>query len=96
MEVLAGVSSVIAVVSLAGQVIEGCSYLRGVFDDARAAPKALRQLSKELGIIQRLVHNAPDADSHHGELDFCKEKLEDLRAVVEKYGVFESVGGRKK
>ena len=75
MEGLAAASGVIAVVSLAGQVLEGCSYLRDIFDSAVAAPREIRLLALELSIIEDLVRATPDVDQHQEELDFCQERL---------------------
>ena len=74
MESLAAAGEVIAVVSLAGQVMEGCSYLLGVFDNAKSAPQEICMLATELVIIQNIIQTTPDVDEHKEELDFCQER----------------------
>ncbi|PMD29579.1 hypothetical protein L207DRAFT_642337 [Hyaloscypha variabilis F] len=96
MEGLAAASGVIAVVSLAGQVLEGCSYLRDIFDSAVAAPREIRLLALELSIIEDLVRATPDVDQHQEELDFCQERLLKLQEVVEKYGELDGASRHKK
>ena len=96
MEGLAAAGGVFAVVSLAGQVAQGCSYLRGIFDSANTAPKEIRLLSTELGIIQGIVEGTRDANKYHDELDFCQERLSKLRKVVDKYSVLDGIGRNKK
>jgi len=96
MEGLAAASAVFAVVSLAGQVAQGCTYLRGIFENARSAPKELQLLTTELMIIERIINGTPDIDQHEDELDFCNERLLKLRKLVDKYGELEGAGrGRK-
>lgn len=96
MEGLAAASGVIAVVSLAGQVVQGCGYLRTIFDEAKTAPKEAHLLHTELAIIEGIVRVTPDIDKHQDELDFCQEQLLKLRKVVDKYGVLDGAGkGRK-
>jgi hypothetical protein len=92
MEGLAAASGVLAVVGLAGQVAQGCSYLRGVFDDANSAPRDIRAIANVLSIIEHIVLDTPDADLHEDELDFCNEKLAKLKKVVCKYADLDSAG----
>jgi hypothetical protein len=96
MEGLGAASGVLAVVSLAAQVAQGCSYLREIFDTANNAPQEIRLLSTELGIIQGIVDGTPDVNKYHDELDFCHERLSKLRKVVDKYGALDGVGRNKK
>jgi len=86
MEGLAAAGGVIAVVSLAGQVLEGCSYLKDIFDKAYTAPNEIRLLANELTIIQNIVRSTPNSDEHQDELDFCHERLSKLRKIIDKYG----------
>lgn len=95
MEALAAASGVIAVVSLAGQVVQGCDYLLNVFSDASGAPESLSLLIKELAIIERLISqgpgqrlntsNTPEAE-YQDALDFANEAIQKLERVVDKYG----------
>ncbi|EPE28131.1 hypothetical protein GLAREA_04922 [Glarea lozoyensis ATCC 20868] len=87
MESLAAAGGVIAVVSLAGQVVQGCIHLRDVFDGARSAPKDIRSLATELKIIKDVVEATTNLDQHPEVLDFCNEKIVKLRKIVDKYGV---------
>jgi len=96
MEGLAAAGGVIAVLSLAGQVLEGCSYLRDIFDTAVTAPKEIRLMAMELSIIEALVRATPDVDQHREELDFCQERLSKLRELVEKYGDLDGASNHKK
>jgi hypothetical protein len=96
MEGLAAASAIIAVVSLAGQVAQGCSYLRDVFENAKNAPKEIRLLTNELAIIEGIVLDTPDANLHQEELEFCLERLSKLSQVVSKYGDLESAGHARK
>jgi Na+-transporting NADH:ubiquinone oxidoreductase subunit NqrA len=84
MEALAAAGGVIAVVSLTGQVVQGCVYLRNVFDNARSAPQEIKLLATELKIIEGIVVTMTDMDQHADVLDFCNEKVSKLRKVVEK------------
>lgn len=96
MEGLAAASAVIAVVSLAGQITQGCSYLREVFDNATTAPEEIGLIVTELSIIERIVRATPGIDQHQDELDFCQERVLGLRKVVEKYGELDGVAPQKK
>lgn len=87
MEGLAAAGGVIAVVSLAGQVVQGCNYLRDIFDGAKTAPTDVRSLATELKIIEGIVLATPDVEQHSDVLDFCNEKVLKLRTIVDKYGV---------
>jgi len=57
MEDLAAARGIIAVVSLAGQVIQDCNYLRAILDGAIEAPEEVRRLSAELAIIESILQN---------------------------------------
>ncbi len=81
----------IAVVSLAGQVVQGCNCLCEFFENAITAPREIRLLAIELSIIGRLVRATPDIEQHKEELDFCQERLLKLRKVVEEYGDLDGV-----
>ncbi|KAF5873303.1 uncharacterized protein Bfra_008584 [Botrytis fragariae] len=96
MEGLAAAGGVIAVVSLAGQVTQGCNYLHSVFEDARDAPVELRLLNNEISIIKsistKFTASIPDNPEHLAALDFCNESIHKLRDVVDKYGILTDVG----
>ncbi|TGO51981.1 hypothetical protein BCON_0150g00130 [Botryotinia convoluta] len=96
MEGLAAAGGVIAVVSLAGQVTQGCNYLHTVFEDARDAPIELRLLNNELSIIEsistKFAASIPDHPEHLAALDFCNESIHKLRDVVDEYGILTGVG----
>jgi hypothetical protein len=96
MEGLSAASGVIAVVSLAGQIVQGCGYLHTVFDEAKSAPQEIHLLMTELAIIEGVVRTTPDVDKHQDELDFCHERLLKLRNIVEKYGILDGTGRSKK
>ncbi|KAF7915192.1 uncharacterized protein EAE98_011277 [Botrytis deweyae] len=100
MEGLAAAGGVIAVVSLAGQVTQGCNYLHTVFEDARDAPIELRLLNNELSIIKSISTSFAASISDHPEhlaaLDFCNESIHKLRDVVDKYGSLTGVGRYRK
>lgn len=96
MEGLAAAGGVVAVVSLAGQVVQGCGYLRRVFGDANSAPKELGDLTVELAIIEDIVHVTPDDEEHKDALDFCNEAVGKLRKIVDKYGALDRAGRNRK
>jgi hypothetical protein len=95
MEALAAASSVIAVVGLSGQVLQGCSFIRQILSNARNAPEDLQLLITELSIIERVASSIEkSASSLSNEflvedakpaLEFCHEAVGKLQAVVEKY-----------
>jgi hypothetical protein len=96
MEGLAAASGVIAVVSLAGQVVQGCSYVRQILDSANTAPQEIRVLTAELAIIERIVQNTPDEGEHRDALDFCNEAVAKLRNAIDEYAELDSVRGHRK
>jgi hypothetical protein len=96
MESLAASGGVIAVVSLAGQVVQGCVYLRDVFDGVRSAPKDIRSLATELKIIKDIVLATTNVEQHPEVLDFCNEKVLKLRKVVDRYGVLDDGSSKKR
>lgn len=106
MDGLSAAGGVISVVGLAGQVLQGCSYLRNIYDDAKDSPCELRLLRMELTIISGIVEsmrNDPQTSSiqngHHpaeGALLFCDETLTKLRRIVEKYGVVTGTSKRRR
>ncbi|KAF7954708.1 hypothetical protein EAE96_005827 [Botrytis aclada] len=100
MEGLAAAGGVIAVVSLTGQVIQGCDYLHTIFEDAKDAPIELRLLNTELSIIKRISTkfsaSIPDEPENLAALDFCNESIHKLQNVVEKFGVLTGVGRYRK
>jgi hypothetical protein len=95
MEGLAAAGGVIAVVSLAAQVLEGCSYLKDIFDKADTAPREIRLIANELAIIQSIVRSTPNSDEHQDELDFCQERLSKLRKIIDKYGDLDGTKRRR-
>jgi hypothetical protein len=96
MEGLAAASGVIAVVSLAGQVLQGCSYIRQVFEGVQTAPEEIRLLTTELVVIERIVRAAPDNGEHNDALDFCNEAVAKLRNIIEKYAEIDGPGRYRK
>jgi hypothetical protein len=107
MEGLAAASSVIAVVGLAGQALQGCQYLRNIFSEARDAPRELQLLDAEIGTIQRILHsvqsellcstsNITAEVASDATLDFCADAIRELRDIVDKYGQPSNEGGRVK
>jgi hypothetical protein len=95
MEGLAAAGGVIAVVSLTGQIVQGCVYLRDVFDNATSAPQDIKSLAMELKIIEGIVGTIDDSNLHVDVLDFCNEKVLKLRKVVERYGVLDVSSRRR-
>jgi predicted small secreted protein len=99
MEGVAAASSVIAVVGLAAQVVQGCNYLRGIFDDAKNAPQELHFLNVELRIIENIVSKIDGGETneeYQHALDFCLEALMKLKSVVEKYSAGDLTSGRRR
>jgi hypothetical protein len=96
MEGLVASGGVIAVVSLAAQVLQGCNYLRSVFDNANGAPKEIHLLIAELAVIEAIVRAVPDDGGHRDALDFCNEAISKLRKLVDKYGVVDGVAQSRK
>lgn len=86
MEGLAAAGGVIAVVSIAGQVLQGCSYLCNIFDNAKGAPQEIHLLVIELKIIEAIVQKTPNDAEHQYALDFCNGAIARLREVVDRYG----------
>jgi len=98
MDTLAAVSSVISVVGLAGQVLQGYNYLRSIVDSAKDSPEDLRLLTSELEIISQIVESIKynsEASSTESEIEqylagqplvLCDETLAKLRQTVEEYG----------
>jgi hypothetical protein len=84
MEGLAAASRVIAVVGIAGQVAQGCNYIRGIFSAAKPAPEELRFLSTELEIIEQIIVSIPNDSKYCDVLDLCEaiSKLEKLVDVA--------------
>lgn len=99
MEGVAAASGIIAVVGLAAQVVQGCNYLRGIFDDAKNAPQELHFLTLELRLIENIVNGIDGghaSEEYQHALDFCLEVLSKLKSVVEKYAFGDpSSGGRR-
>ncbi|KAI9644401.1 hypothetical protein NHQ30_007758 [Ciborinia camelliae] len=99
MEGLAAAGGVITVVSLAGQVVQGCKYLHTIFEDAKDAPTEVRLLNTELAIIDsistKFATSAPDDAEHRAALDFCNEAIYKLRDLVDKYSILTGTGRRK-
>lgn len=98
MEGLAAAGGVIAVVGLAGQVMQGCTSLLDVLGSITTAREDLRLLIHELRVIQDLVQSTTTSLSTgvdgcllHDALDFCDECIGKLSQVVERYG--ESIQG---
>ena len=96
MEGLAAAGGVIAVVGLAGQVLQGCGYLRSVFENADNAPAEVRLLIMELTIIESIIRATSKNNENQDALDFCNEAVAKLRKVVDKYGVLDGVNKCKK
>jgi hypothetical protein len=96
MEGLAAASSVLAVAGIAGQVAQGCNYLRGVFSAAKSAPEELQLLSTELGIIEQIVLSIPNESEYYKVLDLCDEAIKKLGKLVDKYGEITSPGNYKR
>jgi len=100
MEGLAAAGGVIAVVSLAGQVVQGCDYLYTIFEDAKDAPTEVRLLMTELAIINsisiKFEASTPDNADHLAALDFCNEAIRKLRNLVDNYGILTSTGSCRK
>jgi len=92
MEGLAAASGVIAVVSLAGQVVQGSSYVRRILENAITAPREIRLLTTELAIIERIACATADDIEHQDALDFCSEAVAKLRNVIDKYAELDRAG----
>jgi hypothetical protein len=96
MEGLAAASSVLAVVGIAGQVAQGCNYLRGVFSAAKSAPEELRLLLTELEIIEQIVLSIPNKSEYYEVLDLCDKAIKKLGKLVDKYSEMTSSGDCKR
>jgi hypothetical protein len=92
MEGLSAAASAVAVVGLARQVAQGCSYLQTVFNSAKSAPEDLSILRAEIAIIERTVSSICNEHEYQDALDLCHEALEKLRKVVDKYAETTSCG----
>lgn len=96
MEALAGASSVIAVVGLAGQVVQGCGYLNSVFSSIKNAPHDLELLIRELEIIQVVAGALSDENFRNSPvpmgwdptpaLEFCMEAIGKAQKLALAYG----------
>jgi hypothetical protein len=96
MEALGAASAVIAVVSLAAQILKGCSYLREVFQNTIEAPIESRLLLNELSIIEEIVKKSPDDQQHQQALDICNERLSKVCETMSKYVEIENSGRCRK
>lgn len=96
MEGLAAASEVIAVVSFAGRVVQGCSYVPWILDNANTAPQEIRLLTTELTIIERIVRNTPYDCENRDALDFYNDAVTNLHNVIDKYAELDGAGRCKK
>jgi hypothetical protein len=96
MEGLAAASAVIAVASLAGQVLQGCNYLREILQNAIEAPRESRLLMDELSIIEDIVKNSPTAPRHQQALSLCNERLSRVCHMMSKFADIEKAGRCRK
>lgn len=64
MKVSAAANVLIAVSSLAGQVAQGCNYLREVSQQGKDCLKEMRLLTSELSITEVIVREKPDPNLH--------------------------------
>ena len=96
MEALAGASSIIAIVGLAGQVVQGCMYLNSILGGMKDAPDDLALLIRELEIIQQ-VASALSEENFRSDavpigcdptpaLEFCIEAIGKVQKLVANYG----------
>jgi len=91
-EVIGFAASVIAVVSLAGQVIQGCQNIKAWVGDFKSAPKDIRDLIRELNSIEesakitdmlrkKIVH--PEIDLHLAPaLQHSFDVVQELRKYI--------------
>ena len=106
MEALAGASSVVAIVGLAGQVVQGCSSLSIIFSDMKGAPQDLRLLVCELEVIQQIGGALRDENFRHTTtptgwdptpaLEFCMEAIAKVQKFVAAYEAPNGAGDHMK
>jgi succinate dehydrogenase/fumarate reductase flavoprotein subunit len=90
---------------LAGQIVQGCSYLRAIFDEANNAPKEIRLLTAQIAIIERMVaftnlsqsSNFAQQDTEYQDaLDFAMEVIRKLKKIVDKHAELDEAGKYRK
>jgi hypothetical protein len=96
MEAVAGASSIIAVVGLAGQVVQGCGYLNSIFGGMKDAPHDLALIIRELEFIQQVAGALRDENFRNNPapmgwdptpaLEFCIEAIGKVQKLVLAYG----------
>lgn len=102
MEALASAGGVFAVVSLAGQVAQGCAYLHNILDEAINAPEEVRLLVAEIAIIERIVlftrpsHDSEQDAEYQDALEFTSDAVAKLQNIVDKFGELDAAGKYRK
>jgi hypothetical protein len=91
-EAIGFVASIIAVVSLAGQVIQGCQNIKSWVGDFRSAPKDIQDLIRELDSIEEStkITDMLRMNIAPGELDLhltpalqrCLDAVQELRKYI--------------
>jgi membrane-associated HD superfamily phosphohydrolase len=85
-------ASVIAVIGLAGQVVQGCQYIKGWVGDFRSAPKDVQDLMRELDTIQQSARILEQLEKKfdaniQAQLDpalqLCFDAVEEIRKKIE-------------
>lgn len=80
---IAAISSVVGIIGLAGQITQGCYYLKNLIGDIRDAPKELTNLRDELDIIEGVVNSSAAALGAGNEaLRACLEAISCLKDEV--------------
>jgi hypothetical protein len=85
-------ANVVAFIGLAGQVIQGCQYIKTILDDVKDAPDDIRSLHTEINLLTRTLETFKNAlvELSHSEthveiggeaklaLDYCEEAIAGL------------------
>jgi len=105
-EALGVAASVIAVVGLAGQVVQGCQTLRTLLGDFKNAPADIQHLMRELDAIHESAKVAEQLEkklepNFRGKLDpalrLCFDTVEEIRTKIENTnGVLKDKGSGKR
>jgi len=107
MEVLSGVSSVLAVASLALQVADSVKKLSNFWSSVRDAPQSVADIVDDLGIVSKALEDigreANTSRLHSTSLDLsltslhlCSEKVQRLQSLLEEFQSGVSATKRRK
>lgn len=92
-------ASIAGLISLAGQILQGCQFIRNLLDDIRDAPEDIHTLSIYIETFQssvqgfrQLLEQVERFGEKHGQnheaklaLDLCNEGIQQLKGMVEAY-----------